>query len=134
MLRRALPTLVLLLVSVGAFAETPKQRHFTFHYSFTVKNVPAGQPVRVWIPMAHSGEFQTVRVISQSGDLPLRKTQEHEFSNWVLYAESPKAIKSEYHFSVDYDVIRREQQVLAEGRPVSTRAAHRQAVRVGSRR
>ena len=51
-------------------------RHFTFHYAFTVKNVPAGEKLRVWIPAAHSDNFQEVKVISATGDLPLKKTHE----------------------------------------------------------
>ena len=27
-------------------------RHFTFHYGFTVKNLPADKKVRIWIPAA----------------------------------------------------------------------------------
>ena len=52
MLRRLLATLVALTLSLSAHAQ--KQRHFTFHYSFAVRNVPAGKPVRIWIPLAHS--------------------------------------------------------------------------------
>jgi len=37
-----------------------KERHFTFHYSFTVKNVTPGQPLHVWIPLAHSDASQDV--------------------------------------------------------------------------
>ena len=26
-------------------------RHFTFHYAFTIKNLPAGERVRIWMPI-----------------------------------------------------------------------------------
>jgi hypothetical protein len=59
-------TLAILLLSVAAYAQNAaRDRHFVFHYSFTVKNLTAGQPLRVWIPLAHSDAYQDVHVISQ---------------------------------------------------------------------
>ncbi len=58
-----------LLLATVSLASAQESRHFTFHYGFTVKNVPAGEKVRIWIPAAHSDEFQEVKVISASGDL-----------------------------------------------------------------
>ena len=53
---------LLLLMSLSARAQ--ETRHFTFHYGFTVKNLPAGERVRLWIPAAHSDGFQEVKVLS----------------------------------------------------------------------
>jgi transglutaminase-like putative cysteine protease len=115
MLRRISPALAVLLFSLVVQAQ--KKRHFTFHYSFTVKNVEAGKPLRIWIPLAHSDPSQDVRVTAQTGDLPLTKTRDHEYGNWMLYGETSKATKSEYKFAVDYDVVRREHVVLVNGKP-----------------
>ena len=116
MLRRYLPALLIVLASLSATAQ--KERHFTFHYSFTVKNVSPGDRVRVWIPMAHSDGSQDVKVISQTGDLPLKQVPQPEYGNQVLYAEAAKADKSEYKVTVDYDVVRREHVVLVDGKTV----------------
>jgi len=70
MLHRSLLALLLVLSSLQAFAR--EERHFHFHYTFTVKNVSPSVRVRVWIPLAHSDAFQDVRVVSKSGDLPLK--------------------------------------------------------------
>src|ERR1017187_9137606 len=35
-------------------SQAQDSRHFTFHYAFTVKNLPAGKKVRVWMPAAQS--------------------------------------------------------------------------------
>ena len=70
-----------------------ESRHFTFHYGFTVRDVPAGERVRVWIPVAHSDEFQEVKVISANGDLKLKKTHESRFGNEMYYAETSKATR-----------------------------------------
>jgi Transglutaminase-like superfamily len=92
----------------GFLAQAQQTRHFTFHYEFSVRNVTPGAPLRVWIPLAHSDEFQTVRVLKTAGDLPLRRTQEKEYGNQMLYASTQKAGKAEYKFAADYDVVRRE--------------------------
>lgn len=102
-----------LFLSVLFFASASSQtgapeRHFTFHYAFTVRNTHPGAPLRVWIPLARAGEFQTVKVVSQKGDLPLHQTQEEEYGNQMLYAETSKADKDEYSFEVVYDVVRRQ--------------------------
>ena len=116
MLLRPLLSLLLLFSSLPTVAQN--ERHFTFHYAFMVKNVGAGERVRVWIPLAHSDAFQNVSVVSKDGDLPLKKVLQPQFGNEVLYAETPKADKGEYKFSVDYDVVRKEHVVLVDGKPV----------------
>src|ERR1700689_5635243 len=124
--RRSLLALLLVVSLWPALAQTApsqtapsqKERHFTFHYAFALKNVNRGERVRVWIPLAHSDAFQDVKVASRSGDLPLKLVRQPEYGNEVLHAEISKADKSEYRFSVDYDVVRREHVVLVEGKPV----------------
>lgn len=120
-MRRLATTLVVLLAVLPVFAQTssaPKQRHFTFHYSFVVKNVPAGKPLSIWFPLANSDAYQDISVISQKGDLPLRRTQEKEYGDWMFHAEEAAATKDEYQFSIDYDVVRKEHVVLVDGKPV----------------
>jgi hypothetical protein len=117
MLRRSLLALLLALSALSAVAQ--KERHFNFHYTFTVKNVTLGERVRVWIPLAHSDAFQDVKVTSKDGDLPIEQVHQREYGNEVLYAETSKADKGEYKFSVDYDVVRKEHVVLANGKPLA---------------
>ena len=75
---------VLLLPLLVALAPAQETRHFTFHYEFTVKNISAGEKVRVWIPAAHSDAFQEVKVTSAKGDLPLKKTHESKYGNEIM--------------------------------------------------
>ena len=120
--RRSLLYLLLALSSLSAFAQT--ERHFDFHYTFTVKNVSPGERVRVWIPLAHSDAFQDVKIVSRNGDLPLKQVRQPEYGNEVVYAETAKADKGEYKFSVEYDVVRREHVLLVNGKPATdTRSA-----------
>jgi len=121
MLRRSLVFLLLLLSLLAALAQpalAQNERHFNFHYTFTVKNVSPGERVWVWIPLAHSDAFQDVKVTSKNGDLPLKQVRQAEYGNEVLYAETAKADKGDYKFSVEYDVVRREHVVLVNGKPL----------------
>ena len=107
--------LAFIFVFVLAFqflASAQTTRHFTFHYAFTVKDVPAGQRVRVWFPAAHSDEYQHVRVLSSTGDLTLKKTRESRFGNEIYFAEASKAKAGDLHFEIVYDVVRYEHLTL----------------------
>ena len=127
MLRKVTRVLPLLLSAVVTFASAQETRHFTFHYSFTVKDVPAGEKVRIWIPEAHSDEFQTVKVTSATGDLSLKKTHEAKYGNEMYYAEISKAKQPELHFEVVYDVVRHERLTLGIYSP------HLEAVKLNDR-
>ena len=108
MLRKLWPLLPVLLLAFAGMAWAQDIRHFTFHYAFTVKDVSSGEKVRIWIPQSHSDAFQTVKVISATGDLPLKKTRESRRGNEMYYAETSKAKQQELHFEVVYDVVRHE--------------------------
>lgn len=118
------PLSLLLCAAITSAQET---RHFTFHYGFTVKDVPAGEKIRIWIPQAHSDAFQTVKVVSATGDLSLKKTHESKYGNEMYYAEASKAKQSELHFEVVYDVVRHERLTLGIYSP------HLEAVKLSDR-
>src|SRR5713226_10665055 len=107
----------LLCIALATQASAQAVRHFTFHYGFTVKDVPAGQRVRVWFPTAHSDPYQEVHVVSATGDLSLKKTRESRFGNEIYYAEASKAKRGDLHFEVVYDVVRHEHLTLGLNRP-----------------
>lgn len=107
MLRRISVVSLFVLFSVCAFAQS-KSRHFELNYSFTVRVTDPGKPLDIWFPIAHSNEYQQVKITSQNGDLPLKETTEPEYGNKMFYAHTDKADKAEYHFTVKYDVVRLE--------------------------
>jgi transglutaminase-like putative cysteine protease len=118
MLRKLSVLLSLFLVfSLSTFAQD--SRHFTFHYAFTVRNLPAGKKVRIWIPAAQSDAYQEVKVISAQGDLPLKKSRESKYDNQIYYAETNSA-QPELHFVVEYEVTRHERLALAQTAPHMT--------------
>ncbi len=114
MLRRTLAVLAVIALPLAAQAQN--ERHFAFHYAFTVKDVPAGKEVRVWFPQAHSDAYQSVTVLTKEGDLKLRQEQERNYQNVLFYADEKKASRADYKFAVDYDVIRREHVKLVNGK------------------
>lgn len=114
--------LVCLLFVTSLSLEAQESRHFTFHYGFTVKNLPAGKPVRVWIPAAQSDAYQDVKVFSAIGDLPLKRTHESKYGNEMYFAETKHLVGSELHFDIQYEVTRRE-RIALEGQPQVTTVA-----------
>jgi transglutaminase-like putative cysteine protease len=114
---RKLAASVLFVIGITPLASAQAVRHFTFHYGFTVKDVPAGERVRVWFPAAHSDPYQEVRVVSATGDLRLKHTREPRFGNEIYYAESAKAKPGDLHFEVVYDVVRHEHRTLGLATP-----------------
>ncbi len=103
--------LSVLIFTVAAFSQ--ETRHFTFQYAFTVRNVAAGKKLRLWIPAAHSDAYQEVKVVSVTGDLPLKKTRESKYGNEIYFAETANSPGTELHFAVEYDVVRHERIALA---------------------
>jgi transglutaminase-like putative cysteine protease len=101
---------VLFAFAIASFAQ--EARHFTFHYAFTVKNVPAGKKVRIWIPAAQSDAYQEAKIISAKGGLPLKKTRESKYGNEIYFAESAGTDQPELHFDVEYEVVRHERVAL----------------------
>jgi transglutaminase-like putative cysteine protease len=109
---RRVSLLFLWVFAFASLASAQSERHFTFHYGFTVKNLSPKERLRLWIPVAHSDAFQEVRVISATGDLPLKKTHDSEFGNEMYYVEASKNKQPELHFEVLYDVVRHEHLTL----------------------
>jgi transglutaminase-like putative cysteine protease len=117
--------LLCLILSVGLAAPAQESRHFTFHYGFTVKNLPAGKRVRIWIPAAQSDAYQDVKVFSALGDLPLKHTHESRYGNAMYFAETRHLVGSELHFDIEYEVSRRERVALRPSPQLSTVALTR---------
>ena len=110
-MRKTTLTAFLCIYALCAYAQE-NSRHFKFRYAFRVKGVAAGQPLRVWIPLAHSDAYQQVRVLSADGDL-LLKEKRGRHGNLMLYGATRKAERAEYQFAVEYDVVRRERLAFA---------------------
>jgi len=120
MVRKSLLFFLPFALCLTAFSQ--ESRHFTFHYGFTVKNLPAGQKVRIWIPAAQSDQYQDVKVFSALGDLPLKRTRESKHGNEMYYAETNHLVGSDLHFDIQYEITRRE-RIAGQGSPQITTVA-----------
>lgn len=116
MLRKSASWLIICF-AFQPWAAAQATRHFTFHYAFTVKDVPAQAKVRIWFPSAQSNSYQHVRVLSANGELPLKKTHESRFGNEMYFADAAKARGGDLHFEIVYDVVRYEHLTLGLIRP-----------------
>lgn len=85
-----------------------KQRSFHFVYQATVKDVPAGKSVRVWIPVPQTTEHQTISNLRHE-PADARITQESVYGNKMLYLEIPSAASAETTVKLEFDCTRREQ-------------------------
>lgn len=87
----------------------PPSRTFRFTYDVTVKDIPAGaKRVRVWVPVPHTDQHQTVRVLSVKAPGKTRMTQEPEYGNRMMYAEIQNSASGKAEFTLQYEVTRRE--------------------------
>jgi len=111
MLRMMLiPPLWVLLLASSLSGQN--ERHFTFHYGFTVNGLSPEEKVQIWFPAAHSEPFQEIKAISAKGDLALKKTHESAYGNEMYYASASKDKAPELKFEVVYEVVRHEHLTL----------------------
>jgi transglutaminase-like putative cysteine protease len=88
---------------------SPPSRKFRFTYAFTVKDIPAGaKQVRVWVPVAHSDDHQTVRLVSVKSPVQTTMGEDAEYGNHVLYAEIHNPVQPTVDFALEYEVTRKE--------------------------
>ena len=87
----------------------PPNPHFHFTYNFTVKDIPsAAKRVRVWVPVPHTDQHQTVRVLAVKATVKTQMTQEPEYGNRMMYAEIQNPSAANAEFTLEYEVTRRE--------------------------
>ncbi len=115
---RILSSLLLLSFSVCQLAAqatsnaqkfSPPSRTLRFTYNVTVKDIPSGaKRVRVWIPVPHTDDHQTVRVLAVKAPVKTRMTQEPEYGNRMMYAEIQNPAAGKAEFTLEYKITRRE--------------------------
>ena len=110
---RKICVLLSLLLVLAIKSPAQDSRHFTFHYDFTVKNLPPGKKIRIWIPAAQSDPYQEVKVVSVHGSMPLEKAREPRFGNEIYYVETLRTHPVDLHFEIEYDVVRHERVALS---------------------
>src|SRR5437763_16161419 len=103
-MRKTILYIAVLLLSLPVCAQ--QERHFTFHYRFTVRNIAPGQKLQVWFPQAQSDRFQDVKILSMKGDLPVKKTHEPRYGDAIHYAVAGKDGRSVCLVHLEYSCVR----------------------------
>jgi transglutaminase-like putative cysteine protease len=114
---RVLTSLLLSALAAGQSARpeanrtaqfSPAHNKVHFLYNFKVKDIPPGSKrVRVWVPVVHSDEHQTVHLLNTNAPTKTRMTRDREYGNWILFAEIPNP-QGEAEFTLEYEITRRE--------------------------
>jgi transglutaminase-like putative cysteine protease len=88
---------------------SPPSRTFHFTCNVIVKDIPSeAKRVRVWIPVPHTDEHQTVRVLTVKAPVKTRMTQEPQYGNRMMYAEIQNSAPGRAEFTLEYKITRRE--------------------------
>jgi hypothetical protein len=78
---------------------------FEFHYQAVLPDIK--EEAKMWIPVARSDSFQTVRIVSLNAPGKQRMLEEKEYNNTILYLElAPE--HSGKNVEIVYEVERRE--------------------------
>lgn len=85
-----------------------KQRSFRLDYGATLRELPDGAKVRVWLPVPQSNEFQEVKGLGVDVPGKAEGHVEPKYGNRILYfaADGPKS--GELSFKISYKIRRSE--------------------------
>ncbi len=84
-----------------------------FEFIYRVRLPKIARPARLWLPLAQSDAFQTVRVKAIAGPRSRRELTDHEYGNKVLFITAEPA-DSGRTIEIRYQVERREKSAYAE--------------------
>lgn len=89
-------------------AEQPRERHFTFDYKATIKDIPAGtQKVELWIPVPHDDPYQRVSAVQVRTPYPY-KLATGDQGNQILHLEVDRPKESSVPVELTFEAIRKE--------------------------
>lgn len=91
-----------------ALGTAPAERHFSFEYKAVLKLPPNAEKVELWLPVAESDAFQTVRLVAVEGGLKLEQTRESSLGNTMMHLSLERPTVPEVAFTLKFDVLRRE--------------------------
>ncbi len=101
-------------------ARGPKTREIDFTYAATVTGLKPGQKARIWLPVAPSNPYQTVKVVSRAVPGKTQINKEPKFGNEILYTEAQADPEGKIRLTIDYRVTRKEVLNSHHTPPVTT--------------
>ena len=93
--------------------------HFLFRYHVTITDLPPRQIADVWIPVATSGQNQTVDIRRVKLPAIHRQTTDRQFGNAMFYLKATTDAEGRIPIVVDYEV-RRKKVSPASGARLTT--------------
>lgn len=64
------------------------RRHFQLRYQVELRDLPPGEPLRLWVPLPGDDAHQTVRALTVDSPWPWRETRDPLHGNRILYVEA----------------------------------------------
>ena len=110
-------TVVDLTKQQSPIGEAPHARTFLFTSAATVTGVPAGEKVRVWLPVPSSIDDQDVTIESKELPVEGKIGRDARYGNQILYVETKAGADGAVPLKVIYRITRRE--VRGEHRKIS---------------
>ena len=99
-------------VNENGAAKKPGVREFTFEYAATVKQLPKGTKVKVWVPIASSNPYQQVEMQQVKSITSMSIHEDSEYGNSIGYFETVANDAGELPLRLVYRVRREEVQFL----------------------
>ncbi|MEO2048544.1 MAG: hypothetical protein ABGX16_18470 [Pirellulales bacterium] len=85
-----------------------KSRNFRLTYAATIKHLPPGRTVRVWLPSPTENSFQQINPISSSFPARTQLSVEPKYGNQIQYFETIIPSTGKITFESTYAIVRHE--------------------------
>ena len=107
----------------SADSVAPKVRRFQLEYGATLTKLPPGKPVRVWLPIPPSNDYQRVREVSRTLPATAQEGADAKYGNRMLYFQTTAPESGEVAFQMVWDVDRKEVRNLDKAQGPATLSA-----------
>lgn len=85
-----------------------QEREFKFQYGATIKALPEGAKVQVWVPIPASDSHQSAELIQFESEGQLEQHADEKYGNKIGYFELTAGDRGESTFAFTYQVARKE--------------------------
>ena len=96
---------------------TPRSRTFEFDYGVTVRDVPEGSRLKVWLPVPQTTTHQQIARLRQRLPIEPKQTVETKYGNRMLHFDLQPDSNQPLTFQVTWQVTRNEVRGLDDSNP-----------------
>ena len=102
--------------AIAVSPEINLKRSFQLTYQVHLKDLPAdAQELRVWIPLAMSNKYQTIRQRIIQAPVHYQLARDREYGNDILFLSLRKPLPPQLDLSIQYEAVVRGQQYRIAG-------------------